>query len=256
MADPFCRVRNGAWSPCQLHDLGSWAVQPCCCGAWNVTSKAGVLYEAPREGGALAPKLPLPGVAACRCETCWMWVSDPSPLWLASAEPLSQMMPAKAVCLGTPSNALGSLCPPDHGLAFLLLCGHAFEGACCLCPAAYHPPAVGARLAAFWVGPVHADVVKAAPPAGASRTAQLAAVHQQLEQAGLFKTSPWAYWGVAARCCCLLAAAVLCLMQQWPVPGAVLLGLYWQQVSLSMTNCNSACLRVQADSAAVTTDSL
>eukprot|EP00891_Asterochloris_glomerata_P005478 jgi/Astpho2/5478/e_gw1.00078.22.1_t len=95
--------------------------------------------------------------------------------------------------------------------------------------AAYHPPAVGARLPAFWVGPMHPDV--AASPAGVSRTAKLAAVHQQLEQAGLFQTSPWAYWGVAARCCCLLAAAVLCLIQQWPVPAAVLLGLFWQQVA-------------------------
>ena len=91
---------------------------------------------------------------------------------------------------------------------------------------------------------MHPDV--AASPPGVSRAAKLAAVHQQLEQAGLFTTSPWAYWGVAARCCCLLAAAVLCLILQWPVPGAVLLGLFWQQVSLSVTNCKHTCLWVQA----------
>ncbi len=90
-----------------LHDLAPGLCNQCL----DVRSKAGVLNELPGESGAVAWKLPLPGVASCRYGACWMGTYD-LPL-LGWHRTTSQTVPAKqyaSVLLSMSSVAMPS-CP-------------------------------------------------------------------------------------------------------------------------------------------------
>jgi predicted heme/steroid binding protein len=62
---------------------------------------------------------------------------------------------------------------------------------------------------------------------------RLKKVQRALEAQGLFHTSAAFYVKLAACCAACLAWSIWCIMQQHVVPGALLLGLFWQQVSSS-----------------------
>jgi len=62
---------------------------------------------------------------------------------------------------------------------------------------------------------------------------RLKKVQRALEAHGLFHTSAAFYVKLAACCAACLAWSIWCIMQQHVVPGALLLGLFWQQVSSS-----------------------
>ena len=63
-----------------------------------------------------------------------------------------------------------------------------------------------------------------------SMQSRLKAVQLALELDGLFQTSVLFYVKLAVWCCTCLAAAIWCVMHQYIVTGALLLGLFWQQV--------------------------
>lgn len=60
---------------------------------------------------------------------------------------------------------------------------------------------------------------------------RLKAVQQTLEANGLFQTSAAFYMKLAASCGICLVSAVWCVLHQHIVVGALLLGLFWQQVA-------------------------
>ncbi len=64
-------------------------------------------------------------------------------------------------------------------------------------------------------------------------TDRLKSVQSALEAQGLFHTSTAFYIKLAACCAACLACSIWCIMQQHIVPGALLLGLFWQQVCSS-----------------------
>ena len=59
---------------------------------------------------------------------------------------------------------------------------------------------------------------------------RLKAVHQALEADGLFQTSAVFYIKLAVWCGICLVSAIWCVLHQHVVVGALLLGLFWQQV--------------------------
>ena len=63
---------------------------------------------------------------------------------------------------------------------------------------------------------------------------KLKAVQQTLEANGLFQTSAAFYMKLAAWCGVCLVSAVWCVLHQHVVVGALLLGLFWQQVCASI----------------------
>ena len=67
----------------------------------------------------------------------------------------------------------------------------------------------------------------------ASNGARLKQVQHALEAQGLFGTSLGFYSKLGLCCSGCLALAVWCVVHQYITPGALLLGLFWQQVSCS-----------------------
>ena len=63
---------------------------------------------------------------------------------------------------------------------------------------------------------------------------RLKTVEHALDAAGLFHTSPGFYCKLAACCALCLALAVWCVVHQYIMLGALLLGLFWQQVCSSL----------------------
>lgn len=59
----------------------------------------------------------------------------------------------------------------------------------------------------------------------------LSAVQAKLEKASLFTTSTMFYMRLTAGCACCLVAAIYLVLHQQIVLGALLLGLFWQQVT-------------------------
>ena len=88
-----------------------------------------------------------------------------------------------------------------------------------------------------------ADVEMVTSQAQESRQQQLTAadrlkrVQSALEAQGLFHISTVFYVKLAACCAACLALCIWCIMQQHVVPGALLLGLFWQQVCSSASFC-------------------
>ena len=138
---------------------------------------------------------------------------------------------------------------------------------------AYHPWSVCQRLPAFKIGQLAGTspqpCISAASPIQAQsnsdarasetlsndlhshskRTQQspaahdiaLKAVQHALEAQGLFHTSLCFYSQLALGCTACLAFAVWLIVQQHIVPGALLLGLFWQQVCHSMLVDHDSC---------------
>ena len=137
---------------------------------------------------------------------------------------------------------------------------------------AYHPRWVSQRLPAFKIGQL-ADIAprpcisvaspmqaqskspvtaskqqtddlhnpsKATQQCSAAHSTGLRAVQHALEAQGLFHTSLRFYSQLALWCVACLAVAVCLIVQQHIVPGALLLGLFWQQVCHSMLKTMTA----------------
>lgn len=142
---------------------------------------------------------------------------------------------------------------------------------------AYHPAWVRHRLPAFKIG----QLATAPPLPGTSATAQptthstkaeptankrmvdevksdrkgpqqytganadrLKQVQRALEAQGLFTTSAGFYSKLALSCLACLALAIWCVVHQYITLGALLLGLFWQQVCSAMqemVSCMCAC---------------
>ena len=60
---------------------------------------------------------------------------------------------------------------------------------------------------------------------------QLIEVRSKMEAAGLFRVNYWNYIVLAAGLAVAFIAVLLCVKERWVVPGALLLSLFWQQVS-------------------------
>ena len=135
---------------------------------------------------------------------------------------------------------------------------------------AYHPSWVRQRLSAFKIGQLAKAAPEPCPPAPsqsseessalypaskqldqallhsqmnthkstAAHRTRLEQVQQALETQGLFHTSPYFYLQVGLWCSVCLALAVWCIVQQHVVCGALLLGLFWQQVCTFTTQAN------------------